>query len=324
MTFSRIAATGSHLPARVVTNAELATRVDTTDEWIVSRSGISQRYLASDAERTSDLALAAARNALETAGWAPDDLDLIVVATTTPDMTFPSTACIVQAGLGVTNGCAAFDVQAVCAGFVYAFATADAMIRTGAVKKALVVGAETLSRIIDWNDRGTCVLFGDGAGAVLLEACSEPGVLASRLHADGRHEGILRTPGNVCGGAVIGSPLLTMDGQAVFKLAVSVLDEVGREVLAAAQLPLDQLDWLIPHQANVRILQATARRMGLDPAKVVVTVDQHANTSAASVPLALDLAVRDGRIRAGQHVLLEGVGGGFAWGAVLVRMTGAH
>jgi 3-oxoacyl-[acyl-carrier-protein] synthase-3 len=326
--FSRIAGTGSALPADCVTNAELVRRlaargIETSDEWIVERTGIRQRYLADPDTASSHLATRAALAALEAAGREAAEVDLIVVATSTPDFVFPSTACLVQKALGCPGG-AAFDVQAVCSGFVYALATADSMIRTGLAQRALVIGAEVFSRILDWNDRGTCVLFGDGAGAVLLEASAEPGVLASRLHADGRHEGILRTPGNVCGGAVIGSPLLTMDGQAVFKLAVSVLDSVGREVLANAQLSIDQLDWLIPHQANVRILQATARRMGLDSSKVVVTVDQHANTSAASVPLALDVAVRDGRIREGQHVLLEGVGGGFAWGAVLVRMTGAH
>lgn len=326
--YSKIIGTGSALPPDCVSNAELVRRlaergIETSDEWIVERTGIRQRYLADPNTASSHLATQAARAALEAAGRQAADVDLIIVATSTPDYVFPSTACLVQKVLGNAGG-AAFDVQAVCSGFVYAMATADAMIRTGMASRALVIGAEVFSRILDWTDRGTCVLFGDGAGAVLLEASDEPGVLASRLHADGRYEGILRTPGHVCGGAVIGSPMLTMDGQAVFKLAVSVLDEVGREVLAAAQLPIEQLDWLIPHQANVRILQATARRMGLDPAKVVVTVDQHANTSAASVPLALDLAVRDGRVRPGQHVLLEGVGGGFAWGAVLVRMSGVH
>ena len=270
---------------------------------------------------SSQLAAQAAREALAAAGIDATDIDLIIVATSTPDFVFPSTACLVQKALGAPGG-AAFDVQAVCSGFVYALATADAMIRTGMASKALVIGAEVFSRILDWNDRGTCVLFGDGAGAVVLEASTTPGVLASRLHADGRHEEILRTPGNVCGGAVIGSPLLTMDGQAVFKLAVTVLDAVGREVVEAAGLQMHEVDWLIPHQANVRILQATGRRMGIDPSRVVVTVDRHANTSAASVPLALDCAVRDGRVRGGQHVLLEGVGGGFAWGAVLVKMSG--
>ena len=319
MTFSRIAATGSYLPARVVTNAELATRVDTSDEWIVSRSGISQRHLAGEGERTSDLALAAARQALDTAGWAPDDLDLIIVATTTPDMTFPSTACIVQAGLGVTNGCAAFDVQAVCAGFVYAFATADAMIRGGVAKRALVIGAETLSRIIDWNDRGTCVLFGDGAGCVLLEAAAEPGVIGCHLHADGRHLPILKAPGVVEGGAIRGNPFIEMDGQAVFKFAVEALADTALETLAAHGMGGDDVDWLVPHQANIRIIQSTAKRLRIPMERVVTTVAQHGNTSAASIPLAMDTAVRDGRVRRGQTVLMEGIGAGFAWGSALLR-----
>ncbi len=324
--YSRITGTGSALPADCVSNAELVRRlaargIETSDEWIVERTGIRQRYLADAGTTSSQLAAQAAREALAAAGIDATDIDLIIVATSTPDFVFPSTACLVQKALGAPGG-AAFDVQAVCSGFVYALATADAMIRTGMASKALVIGAEVFSRILDWNDRGTCVLFGDGAGAVVLEASTTPGVLASRLHADGRHEEILRTPGNVCGGAVIGSPLLTMDGQAVFKLAVTVLDAVGREVVEAAGLQMHEVDWLIPHQANVRILQATGRRMGIDPSRVVVTVDRHANTSAASVPLALDCAVRDGRVRGGQHVLLEGVGGGFAWGAVLVKMSG--
>ncbi len=319
MTFSRIAATGSYLPARVVTNAELATRVDTSDEWIVSRSGISQRHLAGEGERTSDLALAAARQALDTAGWAPDDLDLIIVATTTPDMTFPSTACIVQAGLGVTNGCAAFDVQAVCAGFVYAFATADAMIRGGVAKRALVIGAETLSRIIDWNDRGTCVLFGDGAGCVLLEAAAEPGVIGCHLHADGRHLPILKAPGVVEDGAIRGNPFIEMDGQAVFKFAVEALADTALETLAAHGMGGDDVDWLVPHQANIRIIQSTAKRLRIPMERVVTTVAQHGNTSAASIPLAMDTAVRDGRVRRGQTVLMEGIGAGFAWGSALLR-----
>jgi 3-oxoacyl-[acyl-carrier-protein] synthase-3 len=319
MIFSRIAATGSHLPARVVTNAELATRIDTSDEWIVSRSGISQRHLAGDGERTSDLALAAARQALEAAGWTPDDLDLIIVATTTPDMTFPSTACIVQAGLGVTNGCAALDVQAVCAGFVYAFATADAMIRSSVAKRALVIGAETLSRIVDWNDRGTCVLFGDGAGCVLLEAALEPGVIGCHLHADGRYLPILKAPGVVESGAIRGNPFIEMDGQAVFKFAVAALADTALETLAAHGLGGDDVDWLVPHQANIRIIQSTAKRLKVPMTRVVTTVAQHGNTSAASLPLALDTAVRDGRIRRGQTVLMEGIGAGFAWGSALVR-----
>ena len=294
--YSRIAGTGSALPERCVDNAtlsaELATRgIETSDEWIVARTGIRQRHLASP-EVTS--------------------------ATSTPDYVFPSTACLVQRELGIV-GCPAFDVQAVCSGFVYGMTVADAMIRTGSAKHALVIGAEVFSRILDWNDRGTCVLFGDGAGAVVMSAADAPGVLASRLHADGRHESILRTAGNVAHGSITGHPFLTMDGQAVFKLAVGVLDEVARETVAAAGLTVADIDWLIPHQANVRILQATGRKLGLPPEKVVVTVDRHANTSAASVPLALDVAVRDGRVRPGHHVMLQGVGGGFTWGAVLVR-----
>ena len=320
---SRITGTGSALPERCVDNAtlaaELAARgIDTSDEWIVARTGIRQRYLAAPEVTSSVLAARAARAALESAGLAPGDVGLIVVATSTPDYVFPSTACLVQRELGIV-GCPAFDVQAVCSGFVYGMTVADAMIRCGAARHALVIGAEVFSRILDWNDRGTCVLFGDGAGAVVLSAADRPGVLASRLHADGRHESILRTAGNLAHGAVTGHPFLTMDGQAVFKLAVGVLDEVARETAAAAGLTIADIDWLIPHQANVRILQATGRKLGLPPEKVVVTVDRHANTSAASVPLALDVAVRDGRIRPGHHVMLEGVGGGFTWGAVLVR-----
>ena len=321
---ARIVGTGSALPERRVTNAELAAElnargIETSDEWIVARTGIRQRYLAERGVTSSTLAERAARAALDAAGLAPSAVDLIVVATSTPDVVFPSTACIVQRALGIA-GCPALDVQAVCSGFVYALGVADAMVRTGAARCALVIGAEVFSRILDWNDRGTCVLFGDGAGAVVLAASDAPGVLASRLHADGSQQGILCTAGNVAYGEVVGHPFLTMDGQAVFKLAVGVLDQVAREVCDAAGVPLEALDWLIPHQANVRILQATAKRLGLPPERVVVTVDQHANTSAASVPLALDVAVRDGRVRPGQHVMLQGVGGGFTWGAALVRM----
>jgi 3-oxoacyl-[acyl-carrier-protein] synthase-3 len=322
--FSRIVGTGSALPERLVTNAdlvrELAARgIESSEDWIVERTGIRQRYLAAPEVSSSVLGAQAARAALASAGVAASEVDLIVVATSTPDFVFPSTACLVQKAIGASGG-AAFDVQAVCSGFVYGMATADAMIRTGMARRALVIGAEVFSRILDWNDRGTCVLFGDGAGAVLLVADEQPGILASRLHADGRYEGILRTAGNVHSGAVTGHPFLTMDGQAVFKMAVSVLDAVARETVAAAGLSLDDIDWLIPHQANVRILQATGRKLGIAPERVVTTVDRHANTSAASVPLALDVALQDGRIRSGQHVLLEGVGGGFTWGASLVRM----
>lgn len=319
MIHSRIIGAGSFLPGAPITNDALAARVDTSDEWIRTRTGIRQRHLAAEGETSSDLALVASRNALAAAGIGPADVDLIIVATSTPDVVFPSTACLLQAKLGAKGG-AAFDVQAVCSGFVYALATADSFIKTGLAKTALVVGAEVFSHILDWRDRTTCVLFGDGAGAVVLRADERPGILAATLHADGSHAGILSVPGNVCGGQVIGTPFLQMDGQAVFKFAVRVLDEVARETVARAGLALDAVDWLIPHQANVRILEATAKRLGFPPEKVVVTVDRHANTSAASVPLAFDEALRDGRIREGQHVLFEGVGGGFTWGAVLARI----
>ena len=316
--YSRIAGTGSYLPAKVLSNRDLEATVDTTDEWIHSRTGIRQRHIAADNEQTSDLALEASRKALEAAGVAAADLDLIIVATTTPDMVFPSTACLLQSKLGAKN-CPAFDVQAVCSGFIYGLSTADQFMRSGQYRNALVVGAEIYSRILDWKDRSTCVLFGDGAGAVVLQRSAAPGILSSHLHADGAHAGMLSVPGTVCGGKVSGRPLLQMDGQGVFKFAVKVLDDVVGEALAANHLQKTDIDWLIPHQANVRIIQATAKKLGLSMEKVVVTVDRHANTSAASIPLALDEAVRDGRIRAGQHVLLEGVGGGFTWGAVLMK-----
>ena len=319
MKYARIVGTGSYLPPRIVTNQELATRIDTTDEWIVSRTGIRQRHIADERQTSSDLALEAARAALAAAGTTAGDLDLIIVATSTPDYVFPSTACLLQAKLGV-RGCAAFDVQAVCSGFVYALAVADSFVRSGQSRNALVIGAEVFSRILDWNDRTTCVLFGDGAGAVVLRADDRPGVHASVLHADGSQAGILAVPGNVCGGKIVGSPFLTMDGPAVFKFAVRVLDEVARETVARCGMQLGDIDWLIPHQANVRILDATAKRLGLPAAKVVVTVDRHGNTSAASVPLALDLALRDGRIKRGHKVMLQGVGGGFTWGASLVEL----
>jgi 3-oxoacyl-[acyl-carrier-protein] synthase-3 len=295
--------------------------LETSDEWIVSRSGISARHFVDDGMLSSDLGTAAARQAIDMAGLKPDDIDLIIMATSTPDFLggFPSTACVVQRKLGITNDCAALDVQAVCSGFVYAMSVADNFIRGGMYKRVLVIGAEVFSRILDFNDRTTCVLFGDGAGAVVLSAADEPGVLATRLHADGRHADILCVPGAVQGGAIKGSAFLYMDGQAVFKLAVSVLEKVANEVLQAAGMEASQIDWLIPHQANIRIMQGTAKKLGLPMEKMVVTVDQHGNTSAASIPLALDVAVRDGRIKAGQHLLMEGVGGGFTWGAVLAR-----
>jgi len=316
--YSRIVGTGSYLPEKILANRDLEAIVETSDEWIFSRTGIRQRHIAADAELTSDLALIASRRAIDAAGLTPDDIDLVIVATTTPDMIFPSTACLLQAKLGMTRG-AAFDVQAVCSGFVYALATADNFMKSGQYRNVLVVGAEIYSRILDWKDRGTCVLFGDGAGAVVLARSDTPGILASRLHSDGRYANILSVPGSLARGEVSGRPLLKMEGNAVFKLAVKVLGEVADETLAAAGLARSQVDWLIPHQANIRIIQATAKKLGLDMARVITTVDRHANTSAASVPLALDEAVRDGRIRPGQHVLLEGVGGGFTWGAVLVR-----
>jgi 3-oxoacyl-[acyl-carrier-protein] synthase-3 len=316
---SRIVGSGSHLPPRVVTNAELAQRVDTSDEWIVSRTGIRQRHIADPEQSASDLALEASREALRAAGVAAGDLDLIIVATSTPDYVFPSTACLLQAKLGV-RGCAAFDVQAVCSGFVYGLGVADSFIRAGETRTALVVGTEVFSRILDWSDRSTCVLFGDGAAAVVLRADERPGVHATVLHADGAQAGILSVPGNVCGGRIVGSPFLRMDGPAVFRYAVRVLDEVARETVAKCGIRLGDIDWLIPHQANIRILDATVKKLGLPPERLVVTVDRHANTSAASVPLALDLACRDGRIKPGHKVMLQGVGGGFTWGASLVEL----
>ena len=316
--YSRIAGTGGYLPAKVLTNAELAQSVDTDDDWIVARTGIRARHIAADGEQTSDLALAAAQRALAAAGIAASDIDLIIVATTTPDVIFPSTACILQDKLGAAGG-PAFDVQAVCSGFVYALAVADKMVATGAARNALVVGAEIYSRILDWSDRGTCVLFGDGAGAVVLVPSDSPGILSSHLHADGSHRRILEVPGQIAHGAVSGRPFLTMDGHAVFKFAVKVLAEVANEALEANAMTSAAIDWLIPHQANIRIMDATAKKLGLAPSKVVATLGQHGNTSAASIPLALDVAVRDGRILRGQHVMLAGVGGGFTWGSVLLR-----
>ena len=323
--FSQVVGTGSYLPGAPVDNHAVARRlaadgIETSDAWIRERTGIAQRYIASDELFTSDLAAEAARRALADAGVPPSEVDLIILATSTPDMIFPSTACLVQKKLGISQG-AAFDVQAVCSGFVYALATADLFIKAGKAQTALVIGAEVFSRILDWKDRGTCVLFGDGAGAFVLRAGQEPGVLAHRLHARGEYEHILRTPGQISHGHAQGHPFLTMDGQAVFKLAVEVLESSAREVLADAQMEPFQIDWLVPHQANIRILQFTARRLGLPFERVVTTVDRHGNTSAASVPLAFDTARREGRIGAGQNILLQGVGGGFTWGAVLLRTT---
>ncbi len=322
--YSRVLGTGSYLPPERVTNQELAERlaakgVETSDEWIVARTGIHARHFAAPDVTTSDLALAASQRAIAAADVDPQSIDLIIVATSTPDFVFPSTACLLQNKLGIRNHGAAFDVQAVCSGFAYAVSVADSLIRSGQHRTALVVGAETFSRILDFNDRTTCVLFGDGAGAIVLQACAEPGVLSSALHADGSYAHILCTPGNVNGGVIAGNAFLHMDGQAVFKLAVNVLEKVALEALDKAQLSADQVDWLIPHQANIRIMQGTCRKLGLPAERMVVTVGEHGNTSAASIPLAFDVAVRDGRIKRGQTVLIEGVGGGFTWGASVIR-----
>lgn len=322
--YSRITGTGSYLPPNRLSNADLVAQlaaqgVETSDDWIVERTGIRARHFADPEVCSSDLALEASRKALEAAGLQAKDIDLIIVATSTPDMVFPSTACILQDKLG-SHGCPAFDLQAVCSGFIYALSVADAMIQTGAASKALVVGSEVFSRIIDFKDRTTCVLFGDGAGAVVLQASDTPGIMASDLHADGKHVGILCVPGHVSGGNALGDPLLKMDGQAVFKLAVGVLEETARAVLAKAGKTEADIDWLIPHQANIRIMQSTAKKLKLPMDKVIVTVDQHGNTSAASIPLALDSAVRSGKIKKGETLMLEGVGGGFTWGAVLLDL----
>ena len=316
--YSRIIGTGSYLPEKVLTNFDLEKMVDTTHDWIVSRSGITERHVAAAGELSSDLAAHASRRAMEMAGVGADDIDLIIVATTTPDQIFPSTACILQDKLGIRQG-AAFDVQAVCSGFVYALNTADLYIRGGQARTALVVGAEVLTRLLDWNDRGTCVLFGDGAGAVVLQASDAPGILGAKLHSDGRYRDLLQANARISGGKIEGAPYMFMDGQGVFKFAVKVLSEVVQELLADQGIKDSEIDWLVPHQANIRIIEATAKKLGMDMGRVVLTVGQHGNTSAASIPLALDTAVRDGRIRAGQKILLEAVGGGFAWGAVLVK-----
>lgn len=319
MIYSKIIGTGSYLPDKVLTNFDLEKIVDTSDEWIVSRSGIRERHIAAEGQMTSDLALQASLKAIEAAGIAADDIDLIIVATTSPDKIFPSTACLLQDKLGITNGGAAFDLQAVCGGFVYAINNADLYIRAGQAKTVLVVGAEVMSRMLDWTDRATCVLFGDGAGAVIMQASDAPGVLAAKLHSDGRHHALLRADGNICNGEVQGDPFIKMEGQAVFKFAVTALSRVVDEVMLEAGMKGADIDWLVPHQANIRIIEATAKKLGLSIDNVVVTLSHHGNTSSASIPLALDVAVRDGRIRAGQHILLEAIGGGFTWGAVLLR-----
>ena len=318
MTYARIIGTGSYLPAYILTNAELEKRVDTSDEWIVSRTGIRERHVAAAHETTSDLATAAALAALEAADIAPNHIDLIVLATTTPDFVFPSTACLVQQKLGITNGCPAFDLQAVCSGFVYALTTGEQFIRSGQCKNVLVIGAETLSRITDWDDRTNCILWGDGAGAVVLQAADAPGIISSHLHADGRHEALLKVPAGPSAGYAK-KALIQMEGNAVFKMAVNTLDAIVDETLAANGMQKSQIDWLVPHQANIRIIQATAKKLGMSMDRVVVMVDKHGNTSAASIPLALDTAVRDGRIKRGETILMEAFGGGFTWGSVFVK-----
>jgi len=321
--YSRISGTGSFLPPRRLTNddlvAELAAQgVESSDDWIVERTGIRARHFADPGVGSSDLGLQAAQRAIQAAGCQPSDIDLIIVATSTPDMVFPSTAALLQSKLGIV-GCPVFDVQAVCSGFIYAMTVADAMIKTGTAKRALVIGAEVFSRILDFKDRTTCVLFGDGAGAVVLEASSTPGILATDIHADGKYSELLCVPGHVSGGAILGDPVLKMDGQAVFKLAVGVLEETALASLSKAGLSAADIDWLVPHQANIRIMQSTARKLKMPMEKVIVTVDQHGNTSAASIPLALDHGVRSGQITKGQTLMLEGVGGGFTWGSVLLK-----
>ena len=318
MSHSRILGTGSYLPAHILTNADLEKLVETNDQWIVERTGIRERHIAAEGEYTSDLATAAARAALDAAGLAADDIDLLLVATTTPDLVFPSTACIVQSKLGMSNGKPAFDLQAVCSGFVYAMSVADQFIKTGAAKHVLVIGAETLSRITDWNDRGNCILWGDGAGAVVLGASAEPGIIATHIHADGRHKELLRTTTGVSDG-MDAPALMRMEGNAVFKMAVNTLDRIVDETLEANGLQKSDIDWLVPHQANIRIISATAKKLGMSMDNVVTTVAGHGNTSAASVPLAFDVAVRDGRIERGQTVLMEAFGGGFTWGSVLLK-----
>ncbi|WP_301666980.1 beta-ketoacyl-ACP synthase III [Neisseria basseii] len=319
MQYAKISGTGSYLPANRVSNDDLAQKVDTSDEWITARTGIKFRHIAAENEKTSDLAAEAARRALDAAGLDSGEIDLIIVATATPDMQFPSTATIVQQKLGITNGCPAFDVQAVCAGFMYALTTANAYIKSGMAKNALVIGAETFSRIVDWNDRTTCVLFGDGAGAVVLSASDEPGIIHAKLKADGNYLNLLNAPGKIAEGKICGSPYVKMDGPGVFKFAVKMLAKIADEVISEAGYTAEQIDWIVPHQANRRIIESTAKHLGLSMDKVILTVQDHGNTSAASIPLALDAGIRNGQIKRGQNLLLEGIGGGFAWGAVLLQ-----
>lgn len=319
MQYAKISGTGSYLPANRVSNDDLAQKVDTSDEWITARTGIKFRHIAAENEKTSDLAAEAARRALDAAGLNGNEIDLIIVATATPDMQFPSTATIVQQKLGITNGCPAFDVQAVCAGFMYALTTANAYIKSGMAKNALVIGAETFSRIVDWNDRTTCVLFGDGAGAVVLSAADKPGIIHGKLKADGNYLNLLNAPGKIADGQICGSPYVKMDGPGVFKFAVKMLAKIADEVISEAGYTAEQIDWIVPHQANRRIIESTAKHLGLSMDKVILTVQDHGNTSAASIPLALDAGIRNGQIKRGQNLLLEGIGGGFAWGAVLLQ-----
>lgn len=319
MQYAKISGTGSYLPANRVSNDDLAQKVDTSDEWITARTGIKFRHIAAENEKTSDLAAEAARRALDAAGLNGNEIDLIIVATATPDMQFPSTATIVQQKLGITNGCPAFDVQAVCAGFMYALTTANAYIKSGMAKNALVIGAETFSRIVDWNDRTTCVLFGDGAGAVVLSAADKPGIIHGKLKADGNYLNLLNAPGKIADGQICGSPYVKMDGPGVFKFAVKMLAKIADEVISEAGYTAAQIDWIVPHQANRRIIESTAKHLGLSMDKVILTVQDHGNTSAASIPLALDTGIRSGQIKRGQNLLLEGIGGGFAWGAVLLQ-----
>ncbi|MFQ3038760.1 beta-ketoacyl-ACP synthase III [Neisseria cinerea] len=319
MQYAKISGTGSYLPANRVSNDDLAQKVDTSDEWITARTGIKFRHIAAENEKTSDLAAEAARRALDAAGLDGGEIDLIIVATATPDMQFPSTATIVQQKLGITNGCPAFDVQAVCAGFMYALTTANAYIKSGMAKNALVIGAETFSRIVDWNDRTTCVLFGDGAGAVVLSAADKPGIIHAKLKADGNYLNLLNAPGKIAEGKICGSPYVKMDGPGVFKFAVKMLAKIADEVISEAGYTAEQIDWIVPHQANRRIIESTAKHLGLSMDKVILTVQDHGNTSAASIPLALDAGISSGQIKRGQNLLLEGIGGGFAWGAVLME-----